>query len=51
MQIVSTGENLHEMSNPIFCEKWEKYFKIMTAKSLPGMLSIKGSLNILSGIT
>ena len=25
MQIVSIGDNLHEMSNPVFWEKWEKY--------------------------
>ena len=25
MQIVSLGDNLHEMSNPVF---WEKYFKV-----------------------
>ena len=23
MQIVSMGDNLHEMSNPVFCEKLE----------------------------
>ena len=26
MQIVSLGDNLHEMSNPIFCDKSENYF-------------------------
>ena len=25
MQIVSIGDNLHEMSNPVFSEKSEKY--------------------------
>ena len=25
MQIVSSGDNLHEMSNPVFWEKKEKY--------------------------
>ena len=26
MQIVSIGDNLHEMSIPVFWEKWESYF-------------------------
>ena len=25
MQIVFTGDSLHEMSNPVFWEKYEKY--------------------------
>ena len=30
MQIVSSGDNLHEMSNPFFfCEKWEKYHQFV----------------------
>ena len=29
MQIVSLGDNLHEMSDPIF---WEKYFKMSSAE-------------------
>ena len=33
MQIVSNGENLHEMSNPIYWEKYEKYFIIMCAEN------------------
>ena len=28
LQTVSIGENLYEMSNPVFWEKQEKYFKI-----------------------
>ena len=28
MQIVSIGDNLHEMSNPV---SWEKYFKMSSA--------------------
>ena len=36
MQIVSSGDNLHEMSKPIFWEK--KYFKMSSAESLPSML-------------
>ena len=33
MQIVSLGDNLHEVSNPVFWEKWEKYFKVLCAES------------------
>ena len=29
MQIVSIGDTLHDMSKPIF---WEKYFKMLSAK-------------------
>ena len=29
MQIVSNGDNLHDMSKPVF---WEKYFKMLTAE-------------------
>ena len=32
MQIVSTADNLHEMSNPIFYENKEKYFKMFYAE-------------------
>ena len=33
MQIVSSGNNLHEMSKPIFLEKQKKsYFKIPSAE-------------------
>ena len=32
MQIVSTGANLHELSNPISWEKKEKYFKMSSAE-------------------
>ena len=28
MQIVSTRDNLHEMSKPSLCEKKNKYFKM-----------------------
>ena len=28
MQIVSIGDNMHEMSKPVFWEKSEKYFKM-----------------------
>ena len=33
MQIVSWGDNLHEMSNPVFWEKQEKYFKMLSAEN------------------
>ena len=33
MQIVSIGDNLHEMSNPVFCEKQEKYQKMSSAEN------------------
>ena len=29
MQIVSNGDNFHEMSKPVFCEKEEKYHKFI----------------------
>ena len=32
MQIVSQGDNLHEMSKPAFWEKLEKYFKMSSAE-------------------
>ena len=30
MQIVSIGDNLHEMSKPVF---WEKYFNMSSAEN------------------
>ena len=33
MQIVSKGDNLHEMSNPVSWEKKEKYFNMFTAEN------------------
>ena len=33
MQIVSNGDNLHEMSNPVSWENWEKYFKMSSAEN------------------
>ena len=33
MQIVSLGDNLHEMSNPVFWEKYGKYFKMSSAEN------------------
>ena len=32
MQIVSIGDNLHEMSKPVFCENKEKYFSTPSAE-------------------
>ena len=32
MQNVSYGDYLHERSDPIFCEKLGKYFKISSAE-------------------
>ena len=29
MQIVSNGDNLHEMSNPVFLQKSEKYHQFV----------------------
>ena len=33
MQIVSIGDYLHEMLNPVFWEKQEKYFKMSSAEN------------------
>ena len=33
MQIVCIGNNLHEMSNPVFWERQEKYFNMLSAES------------------
>ena len=33
MHIVSMGDNLHEISNPVSWEKYEKYFKMSSAES------------------
>ena len=32
MQIVSIGDNLHEMSNPVFWENKKKYFQMSSAE-------------------
>ena len=32
MQIVSIGDNLYEMSNPVSWETQEKYFKMLSAR-------------------
>ena len=45
MQIVSYGDNLHEMSKPIFWKKKKirKIFQNVAAEILPSMLSINVS--------
>ena len=43
MQIVSIGNNLHEMSNPVFGEKYEKHFNMLSAEISPRVLSIKAN--------
>ena len=32
MQTVSIGDNLYEISNPIFCEKIEQYYSLSSAE-------------------
>ena len=32
MQIVSIRDNLHKMPNPVFWEKLEKYFELLSAE-------------------
>ena len=32
MQIVSIGDNLHEMPNPVFFDKYVKYFNMSSAE-------------------
>ena len=43
MQIVSIGDNLHEMSNPVFWENKKNISKCHLQKNLFRMLSIKES--------
>ena len=33
MQIVSLGDNLHELSNPVFEKNKKKYFKMSSAEN------------------
>ena len=33
MQTVSMGDNFHEMSNPVFWKKLEKYFNVLSAEN------------------
>ena len=41
MQSVSLGNSLHEMSNPIFWKKLEKYFKLSSAEFAQRVVSDK----------
>ena len=41
MQIVSIGDNLQEMSNPIFWKKKKKNILTLCAEILPKVLSVK----------
>ena len=47
MQIVSNGDNLHEMSNPVFWKK-EKCFEMLSAENFAQSATIKESLEIWS---
>ena len=44
MHIVSNGDNVHELSNPVFLEKYEKYFNSLLLKILPRVLSINAKI-------
>ena len=46
MQIVSIGDNLHEMSKPVFWENKKKELKCHLLTTLPGMLSINTRLTL-----
>ena len=42
MQIVSVGDNMHDMSKPAVWEKYEKYYNMMSAaKILSRVLRVK----------
>ena len=41
MQIVSIGDNLHEISKPVFCKIKKSISKFRLLKLLPSMLSVK----------
>ena len=38
MQIISTGDNLHEVLKPVFWEKQEKYFNMSSAENFTQVL-------------
>ena len=40
MQIVSLGDNLHDMSDPIFKEKWEHIIRLRSAEFACSMVSV-----------
>ena len=42
MQIVSTGDNFHEMSNPVLWEKMRKHITdLLSAESAHGVVKFK----------
>ena len=43
MQIVSIGDNLHEMSNPVFWEKNKKNINSLSSAELQRVVTIKMS--------
>ena len=43
MQIVSNGDNLHEMSNPVFWKKIRKnIISLLSAELVKGVIKVKG---------
>ena len=40
MQIVSLGDNLHEMPNPIFWEKYANYQNSLSAESAQRVVTV-----------
>ena len=46
MQIVSLGDNLHEMSNPVFWEKVRKIFQDISAEFAQRVVKVKIALFI-----
>ena len=46
MQIVSIGDNLHEMLNPVF---WEKYFRMWSADNFTKYKALRQLIRELSG--
>ena len=41
MQIVSTGDNLHEMSNPVFLEKKKNIINLSSAELAKRVVKVK----------
>ena len=41
MQIVSIGDNLHEISNPVFWEKKKKYSNFSSAELAKSVVKVK----------
>ena len=46
MQVVSAGDNLHEMSKPIFWEKYENISSLSSAELAQRVLRVKSFRNI-----